>query len=139
MLINRLKIVISQFFSIKSDPQLPLLLSVVCAQDQLQIIFTLGVGIQKQICYSVILSLARCCYSCRAFFRRTAPRSDSLRCRSSLGTCEISSKNKKCISCRYEKCLLIGMDPHLVQVHGEQRTIYIFLRIYIIVGKQEEI
>eukprot|EP00092_Neocalanus_flemingeri_P013650 GFUD01014723.1.p1 GENE.GFUD01014723.1~~GFUD01014723.1.p1 ORF type:complete len:596 (+),score=126.01 GFUD01014723.1:60-1847(+) len=58
---------------------------------------------------------ARCCYSCRAFFRRTAYPSESLRCRSSLGKCEISSKNKKCISCRYAKCLQIGMAPELVQ------------------------
>jgi len=58
---------------------------------------------------------ARCCYSCRAFFRRTAPRSHSLNCRSSLGKCEISSKHKKCISCRYNKCLEIGMAPEMVQ------------------------
>jgi len=58
---------------------------------------------------------ARCCYSCRAFFRRTAPRSSSLRCRSGLGKCDVSHRNKKCISCRYGKCLDIGMDPQLVQ------------------------
>ena len=33
-----------------------------------------------------------------------------------MGKCEISSKNKKCISCRYDRCSLVGMDPMLVQV-----------------------
>jgi len=58
---------------------------------------------------------ARCCYSCRAFFRRTAPRKSSLRCRSGLGECDVAHRNKKCISCRYEKCIRIGMNPDLVQ------------------------
>jgi len=58
---------------------------------------------------------ARCCYSCRAFFRRTAARSEFLTCRSSLRTCEITSSSKKCIACRYDKCLKIGMKPELVQ------------------------
>jgi len=58
---------------------------------------------------------ARCCYSCRAFFRRTVPRSEALRCRSGLAKCEINTKNKKCISCRYNKCVTIGMSPSLVR------------------------
>jgi len=42
-------------------------------------------------------------------------RQEKLRCRSSLGECEVASDNKKCIACRYQKCLNIGMDPMLVQ------------------------
>ena len=60
---------------------------------------------------------ARCCYSCRAFFRRRAQRAESHRCRSSgPGDCAITAESKKCISCRYNKCLSIGMDPALVRV-----------------------
>ena len=65
--------------------------------------------------YSFLIS-ARCCYSCRAFFRRRAQRSEVARCRLSAGTCDISVASKKCIACRYNKCLAIGMDPALVQV-----------------------
>ena len=75
------------------------------------------------------------CYSCRAFFRRTAPRSHSLSCRSSLGKCEISSKHKKCISCRYNKCLEIGMAPELVQV-GTRRRVRRFDRINVIMHRE---
>jgi len=58
---------------------------------------------------------ARCCYSCRAFFRRRAIRREELRCRTSLGDCQLDINDKKCIACRYQKCLRIGMDPLLVQ------------------------
>jgi len=65
---------------------------------------------------------ARCCYSCRAFFRRTAPRKSTLRCRSGLGECDVAHRNKKCISCRYQKCINIGMNPHLVQGSRKKDT-----------------
>ena len=64
----------------------------------------------------MFLISARCCYSCRAFFRRRAQRSEVTRCRLSAGMCDISLASKKCIACRYNKCLAIGMDPALVQV-----------------------
>lgn len=44
---------------------------------------------------------------------------DNQRCRSREGDCLITPDNKKCISCRYKKCLQIGMDPSLVQ--GQKR------------------
>ena len=58
---------------------------------------------------------ARCCYSCRAFFRRRAKKNDNQRCRSNDGQCLITACSKKCITCRYNKCLSVGMDPALVQ------------------------
>ena len=64
---------------------------------------------------------ARCCYSCRAFFRRRAKKNDNQRCRSNDGRCLITFSNKKCITCRYDKCLSVGMDPGLVQ--GQRQKI----------------
>ena len=32
--------------------------------------------------------------------------------------CEVTEDKKKCIACRYQRCLLIGMDPALVQVRA---------------------
>ena len=62
---------------------------------------------------------ARCCYSCRAFFRRRAMKQEKVRCRSSEGDCQVTSQGKKCVACRYRKCLRIGMDPLLVQVRDQ--------------------
>ena len=54
------------------------------------------------------------CYSCRAFFRRSQDRKRPLRCKLS-NSCEIGPDiGKSCPKCRYEKCLQVGMQPHLV-------------------------
>ena len=54
------------------------------------------------------------CYSCRAFFRRSQDRKRPLRCKLS-NSCEIGPDiGKSCPKCRYEKCLEVGMQPHLV-------------------------
>ena len=84
---------------------------------------------------------ARCCYSCRAFFRRRAQRAESHRCRSSVaGDCAITAASKKCISCRYNKCLSIGMDPALVRVSAASAAPLKDILTLIISGswKQEE-
>jgi len=58
----------------------------------------------------------QCCYSCRAFFRRTSVKPvASFRCRSGRNDCVISSGIKSCIPCRLQKCLQVGMDPSLVK------------------------
>jgi len=58
----------------------------------------------------------QCCYSCRAFFRRTSVKPmSSHRCRSGKNDCVISSGIKSCIPCRLNKCLQVGMDPSLVK------------------------
>ena len=60
-----------------------------------------------------------CCYSCRAFFRRTSQRKAAKglkRCRTGLKNCEVSDVKKNCIFCRYLKCLEIGMTPELMKV-----------------------
>lgn len=58
----------------------------------------------------------QCCYSCRAFFRRSSSRPvSSFRCRSGKNDCIITSGIKSCIPCRLAKCLKIGMDPNLVR------------------------
>ena len=54
------------------------------------------------------------CYSCRAFFRRSQDRKRPLRCKLS-NSCEVGPDiGKSCPKCRYEKCLGVGMQPHLV-------------------------
>eukprot|EP00092_Neocalanus_flemingeri_P027686 GFUD01030051.1.p1 GENE.GFUD01030051.1~~GFUD01030051.1.p1 ORF type:complete len:877 (+),score=166.00 GFUD01030051.1:322-2952(+) len=58
-----------------------------------------------------------CCYSCRAFFRRTIERMEKTEivCRTGLNDCEVSEMSKSCSACRYEKCLTVGMSTHLLQ------------------------
>merc|ERR1711970_722170 len=61
---------------------------------------------------------AHCCYSCRAFFRRTTERKEAKglkRCRTGLQNCEVSDTTKSCIHCRYTKCIEIGMTPDLMK------------------------
>ena len=50
----------------------------------------------------------QCCYSCRAFFRRSSSRPvTSFRCRSGRNDCIITSGIKSCIPCRLTKCLQV--------------------------------
>jgi len=54
----------------------------------------------------------QCCYSCRAFFRRSSSRSvSSFRCRSGRNDCIITSGIKSCIPCRLTKCLEVRFVP----------------------------
>ena len=39
-----------------------------------------------------------------------------------MGKCQISNKNKKFISCRYDLCLMVGMDTMLVWVTLWERS-----------------
>lgn len=58
-----------------------------------------------------------CCYSCRAFFRRTIERMEKTEiiCRTGLKACEVSEMSKACSACRYDKCLQVGMSVSLLQ------------------------
>jgi len=58
-----------------------------------------------------------CCYSCRAFFRRTIERMEKIDivCRTGVKDCEVSEMSKSCSACRYQKCLSVGMSTHLLQ------------------------
>ena len=54
------------------------------------------------------------CYPCRAFFRRAQSRKRDLRCKKQ-GDCKLNGDVKKfCASCRYNKCIQVGMKPALV-------------------------
>ena len=59
-----------------------------------------------------------CCYSCRAFFRRTIERMEKIEvvCRTGKDDCTINSISKSCSACRYKKCISIGMKKELLQV-----------------------
>merc|ERR1711892_947954 len=51
------------------------------------------------------------CYSCRAFFRRNTQREELPICKGE-GQCRITYMDRKqCSSCRYTKCIRIGMRP----------------------------
>jgi len=61
------------------------------------------------------------CYSCRAFFRRNTQRDE-------LPVCKVESRcritfldRKQCSSCRYTKCIRIGMRPELVLNEEEKK------------------
>ena len=59
-----------------------------------------------------------CCYSCRAFFRRTIERMRKIDvvCKAGDNECLITESSKSCSACRFEKCLRIGMKRELLQV-----------------------
>jgi len=58
-----------------------------------------------------------CCYSCRAFFRRTIERLEKadVVCKIGGNICEVGENSKSCSACRYTKCLEIGMKKELLQ------------------------
>jgi len=66
----------------------------------------------------------QCCYSCRAFFRRTAtasPRKQEKQCKNN-SDCEITVVTRKnCVPCRFRQCLAIGMDPNLPLTDDEKK------------------
>jgi len=59
---------------------------------------------------------ALACYSCRAFFRRaTNNEKRSRHCARKSNSCNVDSVSRNnCKSCRYEKCLKVGMRPEKV-------------------------
>merc|ERR1712106_34174 len=63
------------------------------------------------------------CYPCRAFFRRisTISRSD-VECISGTNDCFASFVGKRCIKCRYKKCLEAGMKAELVKDKGKSHN-----------------
>ena len=66
-----------------------------------------------------------CCYSCRAFFRRTVARvarAGLKRCRTGGRDCDVASvPGRGCSHCRYTRCLAIGMEPALLQGRRAQQ------------------
>ncbi len=64
-----------------------------------------------------------CCFSCKAFFRRThhESRKRPIYCKKD-GQCPITTRRKKCRKCRYDKCIANGMRPDGV-LNEEQRKV----------------
>ena len=79
--------------------------------------------------------LGHCCYSCRAFFRRSTKRKKvkgslryksqdkifqtiifSVRCRSGGNNCVVTEGTRKCISCRYDKCIKADMKVNIIDI-----------------------
>lgn len=66
---------------------------------------------------------ATCCYSCRQFFRRSSIKNTYKKYSCpSFGKCaEVTLENRtKCIKCRYEKCLKVGMRPEFIMNNAEK-------------------
>ena len=62
------------------------------------------------------------CFSCRAFFRRSVPKSHLYACPGNR-TCEIGvSTRKNCQYCRYQACITAGMRPTWVLTENEKRA-----------------
>jgi len=63
---------------------------------------------------------AFCCYSCRAFFRRSGER--VYKCLTGNNSCKIESNTRRaCKKCRYRLCLEAGMKPNLVDRHVKKK------------------
>ena len=74
---------------------------------------------------TAVIIAGHCCYSCRAFFRRTVARvarAGLKRCRTGGRDCDVASvPGRGCSHCRYTRCLAIGMEPALLQ--GRRDTV----------------
>lgn len=67
-----------------------------------------GAGAADHLHYGAI-----CCYSCRAFFRRSGHR--NYVCVDRKHKCTITPNNRKqCKLCRYTRCVAVGMKPEMV-------------------------
>ncbi len=63
-----------------------------------------------------------CCKSCKAFFRRSVREDQEYYCKRN-GGCIVNIENRiKCKSCRYDKCLYIGMNPSQVLIDEQDRA-----------------
>jgi hypothetical protein len=64
---------------------------------------------------------AVCCFSCRAFFRRGQPK---YCCIYNTDECEITVKTRiRCKSCRYNKCIQIGMIPENIETKKSRTAV----------------
>ena len=60
------------------------------------------------------------CYSCKAFFRRSIRKTKPIPACGLLGDCKIDTEERtKCVSCRFKKCLDVGLKPSLVKTATE--------------------
>jgi len=67
-----------------------------------------------------MFSGAICCYSCRAFFRRSGHR--KYVCVDRKHQCDVTPNNRKqCKLCRYTRCIAVGMKPEMVDATLEKR------------------
>ncbi|KAL3080210.1 hypothetical protein niasHT_035730 [Heterodera trifolii] len=55
------------------------------------------------------------CNGCKQFFRRIVNSQRTFTC-PTTNSCILSDENSMCRSCRLDKCLLVGMDPTLVEI-----------------------
>ncbi|KAI1712689.1 zinc finger, c4 type (two domains) domain-containing protein [Ditylenchus destructor] len=55
------------------------------------------------------------CNGCKAFFRRALLESRTYACKLNNGMCRIISGTNRCRACRFDRCILVGMNPRSMQ------------------------
>ena len=61
---------------------------------------------------------AQTCESCKQFFKRTLDEKKEYRCRADCSCVITKGLRKRCMYCRFQKCLEVGMNPEL---HGARQ------------------
>ncbi len=64
---------------------------------------------------------ANCCYSCRAFFRRSIAAGTKYTCLQNKTCCITKTTRRQCQACRLAKCLKIGMSSTWVMTDEDKR------------------
>uniref|UniRef100_A0A914LAB1 Nuclear receptor domain-containing protein n=2 Tax=Meloidogyne TaxID=189290 RepID=A0A914LAB1_MELIC len=62
-----------------------------------------------------------CCDGCKHFFRRSLNAQELFKCKSD-GNCDLMKASNKCKSCRFDKCILMGMNIQKIR-NPQQSTI----------------
>ncbi|KAL3088420.1 hypothetical protein niasHS_009871 [Heterodera schachtii] len=72
-------------------------------------------GRKSMYCYYRI----RCCEGCKQFFRRAVAKRTLFNCFGAKN-CHIGKDGIRCRGCRLDKCLLVGMDPTLINAMQQE-------------------
>ncbi|KAL3073219.1 hypothetical protein niasHT_031167 [Heterodera trifolii] len=72
-------------------------------------------GRKSMYCYYSV----RCCEGCKQFFRRAVAKRTLFNCFGAKN-CHIGKDGIRCRGCRLDKCLLVGMDPTLINAMQQE-------------------
>nr|CAD2123868.1 unnamed protein product [Meloidogyne enterolobii] len=65
----------------------------------------------------------KCCDGCKHFFRRCVNAKELFKCKFD-GNCDVMAVPKKCKSCRFDKCILSGMNIRKLQNSQQSKSIW---------------
>nr|CAD2123584.1 unnamed protein product [Meloidogyne enterolobii] len=69
-----------------------------------------------------------CCDGCKHFFRRCISNKNIIKCKNN-GGCDVSKGSLKCKSCRFDKCILSGMN--LMTLRGNNSEAFLETHTFI--------